>query len=106
LAARARWKIENENNNTLKNKGYHFEHNFGHGKRNLSNLLATMNLLAFLIHTVIGWVDKKYQAVRKELPSRKTFFEHTKALLQYLPFESWQHLWGFMYSKLSPYDTS
>jgi hypothetical protein len=29
---RARWKVENENNNTLKTKGYHLTHNFGHGK--------------------------------------------------------------------------
>ena len=26
---RARWKIENETFNTLKNQGYHIEHNFG-----------------------------------------------------------------------------
>ncbi len=26
---RARWKIENETFNTLKNQGYQFEHNFG-----------------------------------------------------------------------------
>jgi len=32
-AGRTRWKIENENNNTLKTKGYHFAHNFGHGKK-------------------------------------------------------------------------
>jgi hypothetical protein len=30
-AGRARWKVENENNNTLKTKGYHLEHNYGHG---------------------------------------------------------------------------
>lgn len=46
-------KIENENNNTLKTKGYHFEHNFGHGKQHLSNLFATMILLAFLVHTTL-----------------------------------------------------
>jgi hypothetical protein len=28
---RARWGIEHETFNTLKNQGYHFEHNFGHG---------------------------------------------------------------------------
>ncbi len=39
-SGRARWKIENENNNTLKTKGYHLEHNFGHGKQHLSSLLA------------------------------------------------------------------
>ena len=41
---RARWKVENENNNTLKTKGYHLTHNFGHGKENLSAVLATLNL--------------------------------------------------------------
>ena len=49
-----RWKIENENNNTLKTKGYHLEHNFGHGKKHLAALLVTMSILAFLFHTVIS----------------------------------------------------
>ena len=31
--ARARWRIENETFNTLKNQGYRFEHNFGQGGR-------------------------------------------------------------------------
>jgi hypothetical protein len=35
--ARSRWKIENEGFNTLKNQGYHLEHNFGHGKQYLTN---------------------------------------------------------------------
>src|SRR5215470_7396341 len=30
---RARWKIENETFNTLKNQGYNFEHNYGHGEQ-------------------------------------------------------------------------
>jgi hypothetical protein len=30
-SGRARWVIENGNNNVLKTKGYHLEHNFGHG---------------------------------------------------------------------------
>ena len=33
---RARWRIENETFNTLKNQGYQFEHNFGHGEKHLS----------------------------------------------------------------------
>ena len=105
-AARARWKIENEGNNTLKTKGYHFEHNFGHGKKHLANLLATMILLAYLMHTAFDWIDERYRAVRRALPSRTTFFEHIRALLQYLPFNDWDHLLGFMLSKLTPYDTS
>ena len=46
-SGRARWKIQNENNNTLKTKGYHLEHNFGHGKKHLSSLLATTNILVY-----------------------------------------------------------
>ncbi len=104
-AGRARWKIENEGNNTLKTKGYHFEHNFGHGQQHLANLLATMILLAFLAHTTLDWMDERYRAVRQALPSRRTFFEHVRALLQYLPFDDWNHLMAFMLSKLRPPDT-
>ena len=50
---RTRWKIENENNNTLKTKGYNLEHNFGHGEKNLSSLLLALNLVAFLFHTAL-----------------------------------------------------
>ena len=99
-AGRARWKIENENNNTLKTKGYHFEHNFGHGKKHLANLLATMILLAFLFHTALDYLDDNYRKVRSLLPSRRTFFEHQRALLQYLPFDDWGHLMHFMLNGL------
>lgn len=106
-AGRVRWKIENENNNTLKTKGYHFEHNFGHGKQHLSNLLATMILLAFLVHTALDCLDESYRTVRSLLPSRRTFFEHQRALLQYLPFDDWNHLMRFMLKALDskPPDT-
>ncbi len=70
---RARWKIENENNNILKNRGYHLEHNFGHGKKYLSQLMLTLNLLAFLFHTVLEMVDEKYEQLRGELPTLTTY---------------------------------
>ena len=46
---RARWEIENETFNTLKNQGYHFEHNYGHGEQHLSVVFATLMMLAFLV---------------------------------------------------------
>ena len=46
-AGRCRWKIENENNNTLKTKGYHFEHNYGHGQQYLSSVLASLIIRPF-----------------------------------------------------------
>lgn len=96
LSGRTRWKVENENNNTLKTKGYHLEHNFGHGKKYLSSLLATLNILAFLFHTLLECMDEKYRLLRKRLPSRKTLFDDIRALTRYLCFESWGHLLDFM----------
>ena len=63
-AGRTRWKVENENNNVLKTKGYHLEHNFGHGNEFLANTLLTLNLAAFPAHTFLEFVDTKYKAVR------------------------------------------
>ena len=106
-AARARWKVENENNNTLKTKGYNLSHNFGHGKQHLSSLLATLNLLAFLFHTLLDLFDSSYQTLRQFLP-RKTFFDDLRALTRYLCFENWQAMMAFMINglELEPPDTS
>jgi len=100
LLGRTHWKIENEHNNVLKNRGYHLEHSFGHGKQRLSSFLLTLNLLAFLFHTVLELVDEKYQLLRKELSARRTFFNDVRALLRYLLFESWEHLLDFMLEQL------
>jgi len=109
-AGRARWKSENENNNVLKTKGYHLEHNYGHGQEYLSSLLLTLNLLAFLFHTVFDLVDEKYQQVRAALSARRTFFNDIRALTRYLLFKSWEDLLDFMIRQLElapvPADTS
>jgi hypothetical protein len=101
-AGRTRWKVENENNNVLKTKGYHLEHNFGHGDRFLSATLLTLNLLAFLAHTLLQLIDSGYQAVRHKLSARKTFFHDFATLTKYLFFESWSHLMYFMLQQLKP----
>lgn len=95
-AGRGRWKVENENNNVLKTKGYHLEHNFGHGKQYLSATLLSLNLLAFLFHTVLEWSDEPYALVRQKLARRQTFFDDIRALTRYMVFESWHHLMAFM----------
>ena len=95
-AGRSRWKIENENNNVLKTKGYHLEHNFGHGQQHLSNVLVTLNLLAFLVHTIQEITNGAYQALRKKLGARKTFFQDLRGLTRYLIFDNWDALFQFM----------
>jgi hypothetical protein len=96
VAGRARWKIENEHNNVLKNRGYHLEHNFGHGKQHLASLLLTMNLLAFGLHTLLELADENYRLIRATVGARRRFFQHLEALTAYLHFESWERLMDFM----------
>lgn len=103
LAGRTRWKVENENNNTLKTKGYNLEHNFGHGKQHLASFLATLNILSLLFHTLLNLLDEKYKLLRSHLPTRKTFFDDLRALTRYLYFDSWDHLLTFMLNGLDLY---
>jgi hypothetical protein len=95
-SGRARWKIENEHNNVLKNRGYHLEHNFGHGKKHLASLLMTMNLLAFGLHTLLDLTDESYRLIRATVGARRKFFQHLEALTTYLYFETWERLMDFM----------
>lgn len=104
-AGRARWKIENENNNVLKTKGYHLEHNFGHGQQHLASLLLTMNLLAFGLHTLLEVTDESYRLIRGAVGARRKFFQHLEALTTYLYFETWERLLDFMMQglEIGPY---
>ena len=100
VAARSRWKSENENNNVLKNYGYHLEHNFGHGQQHLALVLVLLNLLAFLFHPVLDLCDEEYRRVRAALAARQTFCHDVQALTRYLYFDSWQALINFMFTRL------
>lgn len=93
---RTRWKVENENNHVIKTKGYHLEHNFGHGQQHLASRLLSLNLLAFLCHTVLDLVDDQYRAIRAALGPRRTFFQDLETLWRYFPFDSWDAVWTFM----------
>jgi hypothetical protein len=85
---RARWKIENETFNTLKNQGYHFEHNYGHGQQHLSVVLALLMMLAFLIDQTQQLACALFQAVLKKEGSKKRLWEHLRALFYALEFAS------------------
>jgi hypothetical protein len=95
-AGRARWKIENENINVLKTKGYHLEHNFGHGQQHLSSVLLSLNLLAFGLHTLLEVADASYRLVRAAVGARRKFFQHLEAVTAYWFFTSWERLMDFM----------
>lgn len=87
---RARWKIENETFNTLKNQGYHIEHSYGHGKKNLSMIFFTLNLLAFYTHQILELTDLLYQQCRQDFSSRKEFWNQIRCTFRFMVFDSWE----------------
>jgi hypothetical protein len=77
---RARWKIENETFNTLKNQGYHFAHNYGHGTQHLSVVLALLMMLAFLVDQAQQLCCALFRAVAEKCGSKRTLWERLRAL--------------------------
>jgi hypothetical protein len=90
---RARWKIENEHNNVLKNRGYNLEHNFGHGKSHGSDNFFQLNLLALQFHTILEYCDIEYQLTYGSFSVRVAFFEALRVLIRRRYFSSWS---GFL----------
>lgn len=94
---RARWKIENETFNTLKNQGYHIEHNFGHGQQNLSMIFFVLNLLAFYVHQILELTDRLYYTVRyTKFTSRKEYWNQLRCTIRILIFPRWESLLTFI----------
>ena len=89
---RARWKIENEGFNTLKNHGYHLEHNFGHGKKNLSEAFFLLNLLAFFFHQIFELTDLLYQTARAGFSARVEFWNAIRSVFRFFLFVSWEQI--------------
>lgn len=87
-AGRSRWKIENETFNTLKNQGYHFQHNFGHGQQNLATVLALLMLLAFLFDQIQQHCCSLFRQVWKGVGTKAKLWASMRSLFHVLLFES------------------
>ena len=94
---RARWKVENEGFNTLKNHGYHIEHNFGHGKNNLSMKFFILNLLAFYVHQILELTDRLYQQCRATFSARKEFWNQLRCTFRIIVFKNLEHMLSYIY---------
>lgn len=93
---RARWRIENETFNTLKNQGYHFEHNYGHGKQNLSTVLMLLMFLAFLVDQVQQACCPLFAAVLAKVKRLRSLWEQLRSHVKHFVFESFAQLWRAM----------
>jgi Transposase DDE domain len=94
---RARWKIENETFNTLKNQGYNFEHNYGHGQQHLSVVFATVMMLAFLVDQTQQLCCALFQAVWAKLGSKRLLWERMRALFYDYAFASMRQLFEALF---------
>lgn len=102
-AARCRWSIENETFNTLKNQGYHFEHNFGHGYKNLSTIMVFLMFIAFAVDQVQEATSEYFaRALIKE--KRKSYlWRKIKSLFLNFIIDSWETLYRVIYEPINPY---
>jgi len=98
-AGRCRWKIENECFNTLKNQGYHIEHNYGHGKKYLSHNMYLLTLLAFYFHQIFELTDGAYQACRKKLVSKRYMWEKFRSIISFFIMDSWEMVMDFILNR-------
>ena len=81
-AGRSRWKIENETFNTLKNLGYHFEHNYGHGKDHLATMFAFLMLFAFYIDQLIQACSHIFQKIEQNIITKTKLWNTVRAIFQ------------------------
>lgn len=93
---RARWKIENETFNTLKNQGYNFGHNYGLGKKNLSVVFVLLMMLAFLVDQIQQRCCPLFNALLKEWKTKKSLWEKIRFWFHGFIFESMEHLYRIL----------
>lgn len=103
--ARARWRIENETFNTLKNQGYNFEHNFGHGKENLCNVMELIMMLAFLVDQTQLLCCKLFQLTKEKARTYYNLWEKIRTLFFFLYITSWEQFFNLISKKIL-FDTS
>ncbi len=93
-AGRARWKIENETFNTLKNQGYHFEHNFGHGNKHLATVLSHLMMLAFLIDQIQQRCCQLFKLALKVTVRKRYFWRKLQRMFDGFQIDGWESLLG------------
>jgi hypothetical protein len=89
---RAHWKIENENNNVLKNCGYHLEHNFGHGKNHSREVYCVLNQPAFPVHVLMILCDEDFIKACGYFGRRYKFYNAPRTFFRAFEFQTWEYL--------------
>jgi hypothetical protein len=102
---RARWKIENETFNTLKNLGYNFKHNYGHGKKYLSTVFCMLMMLAFLIDQIQEVCCQLFRRCKQRAGTYRNLWDEMRILFKYIKLFSWENFYSILAGDKPP-DTS
>lgn len=100
-AGRARWRIENETFNTLKNQGYNFEHNYGHGNQYLSTVFSYLMLLAFFIDQIQQRCCTTFQTALSQAERKLYLWNKLRSIALTLMIDSWETIYGIIAKKIS-----
>ncbi len=95
-AGRARWRIENETFNTLKNQGYNFEHNYGHGEKNLCTNFAMLMFLAFSVDQIQQLCCKAFQQARQASGAFYQFCQRVLSAFMHFTIPNWSALLAYV----------
>lgn len=95
-AGRARWKVENETFNTLKNLGYNFKHNYGHGEKYLSTVFCMLMMLAFLIDQVQEISCSLFQRCKKQAGTYRNLWDEMRILFKYVLLSDWENFYSIL----------
>jgi|SRR5215468_4309171 len=95
---RARWKIENETFNTLKNQGYHFEHNYGHGRQRLATNLALLMFLAFTVDQIQQRCCRFFRTLHQGLRTKVKLWASIRSVFSTVVFKSMEALYRHLAS--------
>jgi hypothetical protein len=91
---RRRWKSENEGNNTLANNGYHLKHSFGHGEQNESHNFVLLNLIAFMMHVILAYVEQEgYSVLQKAMNTLNECFERIRNTFALIACRCWEQFY-------------
>lgn len=97
---RSRWKVENETFNTLKNQEYNFEHNYGHGKENLSTVLVLLMMLAFFVDQIQQAWNELFQAAWQKAGTRIGLWERVRSKFYDFVVDSMEMIYLLIIGKL------
>jgi len=92
-AGRARWKIENETFNTLKNQGYNLGHNYGLGEKNLSAVLSILMMLAFMIDQVQQISCWLFKEAREKKRAKYLLWENIRGFFDHYRVDSMETIY-------------